>query len=398
MLRGADAEHSTPVWEGLDRCPDVSITLDLDMLEKMNVRTFRDDSDIDTVHIEASIPPQCISAITANDPADLPAHLKAKIVNPLDFDAIPVIDLDADHESIVSLIGQACEQVGFFQIRNHGVPTETTQGVVERAAQFFALPNEYKQTLAAAQNCGARGYFGKGDENLAGVQAAEDSRADAAQQTLDNKEGFDMGPEHWDSIASPVFGVDTPWPDGLPEHWRQTMAAYHTQMTALALRLLEYIGEALGLPSGFFTQAFEHPVSTLRTLHYYSHTDYVAGEVGAGAHTDYGGLTILLQGTGGLQVLNSVKQQWVHVPPTPGVFTVNLGDLLSRWSNFRYSSTIHRVINISNVDRYSVPFFFNPNIDTTVTPITPHGEQPASKPVRCGDVLEEFYRKAGMIE
>merc|ERR1712232_1050567 len=140
---------------------------------------------------------------------------------------------------------------------------------------------------------------------------------------MDNKEGFDMGGAHWADIDSPVFGVETPWPEELPS-FRIFMEHYQGRMRQLPNRLMGLIGGALGLPDGYFEQTCSCPVDTLRLLHYYPHTDYQKGEIGAGAHTDYGGVTILLQGTGGLQVLNSVRNEWVHVPPTPGVFTVNL--------------------------------------------------------------------------
>ena len=110
-----------------------------------------------------------------------------------------------------------------------------------------------------------------------------------------------MGPTH--ELNSVVFGAPNPWPDSqLLPGWQLFMEEYHAAMTALALRLLGYMARALGIDPDFFDQNFSTPTSTLRLLHYYPHTDYEHGEIGAGAHTDYGGLTILLQGTGGLQV------------------------------------------------------------------------------------------------
>ena len=103
-----------------------------------------------------------------------------------------------------------------------------------------------------------------------------------------------MGPAHTDRINSKVFGAKTPYSEHLPNTWQQFMETYHQDMTQLGLRLLSLIGESLGLDPEFFPKAFTTPVSTLRLLHYYSRTDYIKGEIGAGAHTDYGGLTILL--------------------------------------------------------------------------------------------------------
>ena len=97
-------------------------------------------------------------------------------------------------------------------------------------------------------------------------------------------------------------------------------------------------------------------------------------------------------------MLSSARQEWVHVPPTPGVFTVNIGDMMMRWTNDRYSSTIHRVINLSNRDRFSVPFFFNPTLETEVACLeTCRSDKEPKEPVVSKDVLEDFYRRAGYI-
>jgi len=219
--------------------------------------------------------------------------------------------------------------------------------------------------------------------------------------TTDNKEGFDLGSPHWSELAkhSKVFGAATPWPEeeALPGY-RAYMEQYQESQIQLAYRLLAYIAESLSLPQDYFKQRFKTPVTTLRTLHYYAHTSYQEGEIGAGAHTDYGGLTILLQGTGGLQVLSSARNEWIHVPPTPGVYTINIGDMMMRWTNARYTSTIHRVINISNIDRYSVPFFFNPSLDTTIECLPQcKADRTPEEPVLCKEVLEDFYIRAGLL-
>ena len=187
---------------------------------------------------------------------------------------------------------------------------------------------------------------------------------------------------------SKVFGTPTPWPEEkLVPGYRENMNQYHAQLRGLAMRLLSLMALSLGLPADHFESRFSVPVSTLRTLHYYPKTNYKEGEIGAGALTDYGGLTILLQGTGGLQVLSSARGEWVHVPPTPGLFTVNIGDMMMRWTNDRYSSTIHRVINVSNRDRFSVPFFFNlnPNPKSLTLTLLPTG--------RCLSFLIPIWRR-----
>merc|ERR1739848_857646 len=110
------------------------------------------------------------------------------------------------------------------------------------------------------------------------------------------------------------------------------------------------------------------PVATNRLLHYYPNTDF-SKEIGVGAHTDYGLLTLLKQdNVGGLQVLNARDNYWVHAVPTPGAFVVNLGDMLARWTNHTFKSTVHRVVNLGDLDRYSCPYFLEPNLDSLITP------------------------------
>jgi isopenicillin N synthase-like dioxygenase len=115
----------------------------------------------------------------------------------------------------------------------------------------------------------------------------------------------------------------------------------------------------LDLPRQFFDGLTTAPVSTLRLLHYWPLMDFKR-EIGCGAHTDYGLVTLLLQDdVGGLQVLNKLSGEWIHVPPIEGALVVNLGDMMQRWTSNVFKSTIHRVVNVANVDRFSCPFFFN---------------------------------------
>ena len=151
----------------------------------------------------------------------------------------------------------------------------------------------------------------------------------------------------------------------------------------------------------YFDSLSDNPVTTLRMLHYWPLTckDFEK-KISAGAHTDYGCCTILLQDrTGGLQVLNSRRKEWVHVPPMEGALVVNLGDMLARWTNHRYSSTIHRVINTSDQERFSLPFFFNPNLDARIECLPNcQSERRPLEPATCEDILTAFYQKAGLIK
>jgi len=131
---------------------------------------------------------------------------------------------------------------------------------------------------------------------------------------------------------------------------------------------LRAIALALGIERDFFDARFAEPISVFRMIHYPPrHTARSADQPGAGAHTDYGCVTLLYQDdAGGLQVRN-VHGEWIDAPPIPGSFVVNIGDMMARWSNDRYTSTPHRVISPLGVHRYSMPFFAEPHPDTEIS-------------------------------
>ena len=124
---------------------------------------------------------------------------------------------------------------------------------------------------------------------------------------------------------------------------------------------------ALDIEHDFFEARFHEPISVLRMIHYPPrHTATSAEQQGAGAHTDYGCITLLYQDdAGGLQV-RARDGEWIDAPPITGSFVVNIGDMMARWSNNRYTSTPHRVISPLGVDRYSMPFFTEPHPDTLI--------------------------------
>lgn len=135
---------------------------------------------------------------------------------------------------------------------------------------------------------------------------------------------------------------------------------------------MELLAKSLNIRnSDMMTNFCREPIASLRLLHYPPHPDVEDDAlVGAGAHTDFGGITILLtDGNSGLQVLDQATKEWVDVPARSDAFVVNMGDLLETWTSGFYKSNIHRVINKSGKERYSVPFFFDGNPDFVVEPL-----------------------------
>lgn len=156
------------------------------------------------------------------------------------------------------------------------------------------------------------------------------------------------------------------------------------------------IARSLDLPDDAFAGFCEEPMAMIRLLHYPPQpANPKPNEKGAGAHTDWGALTILLQDdAGGLQVWDE-REGWLHAAPIPGTFVVNLGDLMARWTNDLYRSTKHRVVNLSGRDRISVPFFFDGCCDYVVSCVPTclgANEIPKYPPTTPGEHLAEMYR------
>eukprot|EP00811_Abedinium_folium_P028246 NODE_4355_length_1902_cov_4.714930.p2 GENE.NODE_4355_length_1902_cov_4.714930~~NODE_4355_length_1902_cov_4.714930.p2 ORF type:complete len:261 (+),score=43.12 NODE_4355_length_1902_cov_4.714930:467-1249(+) len=139
-------------------------------------------------------------------------------------------------------------------------------------------------------------------------------------------------------------------------------------MFALARRLLAFMARALGQPPNLFEPCLKNPVATHRMLHFWPLRDFWS-QIGSGMHTDYGLLTILKQdNVGGLHVLNVKDARWVHAVPIPGAFVVNIGDMLSRWTGQQFKATVHRVVTIAPTERFSVPYYLAPSLDTIILP------------------------------
>jgi len=309
--------------------------------------------------------------------------------------ALPVIDLSllsgtADQQQqLAQKLADACLHTGFFYIAGHGIADDLIQRTFRESRALFNLPEHQKEAINKSLSRANRGY-----EPLKGQTLEPGSPPDL-------KEGFYIGEELDDSDPRVQEGRfnhgANQWPEALPG-FREVMTEYFTALNQLSARIMEALALSLGLRQDFFEDFCKHPLSTLRLLHYPPQPPNPApGEKGCGAHTDFGGVTILLlDDRPGLQVWDAVNEQWIDANPIPGTFVVNLGDMIARWTNDRYRSTLHRVVNTSGAERYSVPFFYSGNPDHEVRCLAPcltEGDQPHYPPTTVEAHLMEMYRR-----
>lgn len=281
------------------------------------------------------------------------------------MNTLPLIDIaplygtdNAAWRDVATQIDAACRNWGFFYITGHGIPPERIDALLAAAKAFFALPEAEKLKIDITRTAHHRGYGAIATEQLDPTQPSD------LKETFDM--GFHMAADHPEVLAGKPLRGPNRHPD-LPG-WAPLMEQHYADMQALAQTLLRAIALALGIERDFFDARFAEPISVFRMIHYPPrHTARSADQPGAGAHTDYGCVTLLYQDdAGGLQVRN-VHGEWIDAPPIPGSFVVNIGDMMARWSNDRYTSTPHRVISPLGVHRYSMPFFAEPHPDTEIS-------------------------------
>jgi isopenicillin N synthase-like dioxygenase len=291
---------------------------------------------------------------------------------------IPVLDWRveaSDPVAFASALGRACRETGFFLLTNHGVSTTLQDQVLREADRLFELPAADKEELSILRNRNNRGWAATGSESL-----------DETSGQIDRKEAFNIGldldAEDPRVVAGEPFRGVNVWPD-LPG-FRAIMLRYFHAVWFLGIDLHRPIARDLGLPTDYFCRHFDAPLATLRLLRYPRGTG-AAGEIGAGAHTDYGSVTLLLtDGEPGLQV-QPRGQDWMDVPHVPGAYVVNIGDCLMRWTNDIYASTPHRVLPPKH-RRRSVAFFLDPNPDSVIAALPGTGD-PKYPPISGADYL-----------
>mmetsp|Transcript_15324 Transcript_15324/g.18652 ORF Transcript_15324/g.18652 Transcript_15324/m.18652 type:complete len:344 (-) Transcript_15324:124-1155(-) len=313
---------------------------------------------------------------------------------------------DDDHNSeIVKSLYRACSTVGFFylEVDPSDISPDFVSKVFEQSRAFFNLPEHMKRKVSdPVLN---RGYTAMFEETL-----------DPKHQSIgDTKEGYYIADDF--SVDSEMYNPSklrgpNVWPRNINNDeelnsfdcilWKDVMEEYHKKMKSIAFKLVRLLALAIGLPSKhYFDDMFSNPMAFLRLLHYSNQkSDPNNGVFACGAHSDYGMVTLLATDEQpGLQILveknDGEETEWLDLPPPPiGTFCVNLGDMLERWTNGKFKSTVHRVLSSGESERYSIPFFYEPDFDAVVECLDvclSEGENPKYPKTTAGAHLIDKY-------
>jgi len=310
-------------------------------------------------------------------------------VRPIAVSEIPVIDVAplwmegaGDALATAKSLRRASGEVGFFYVRNHRVPEPVIARAHAAARLFFRLPIEDK--LRVRVNPYHHGFLRIGEAKM-----ATGAKADLKESFV---WGLDLPKEDPERATNPFLGPNN-WPDFMPE-LRAGLYPFFEAMTDCAKMLMRAFAVSLDLPRDTFLRSCERPISRSSVIYYPPQPPSLGKEqFGVAPHTDYGCLTLLWQDdVGGLEVQN-IAGEWLTAHPIPGTLVVNVGDLLARWTNDKFTSTPHRVVNRRGLDRHSMVLAFDPDFHTVIDPAATCGpnELPKYAPVCCGDyVLGRF--------
>lgn len=316
------------------------------------------------------------------------------------YDEVPSLDL-ADFTSgntekkaaFIQTLGDAYNNIGFVAIKNHGLTDEMTEKLYAIIQRFFRQPDDIKQKYEIAELAGQRGYIGKGKEHAKG------------RTTGDLKEFYHIGQHVTDGDPIKSEYPDNIWPQELPEMESIGLHVYKT-LEATGIKMLQAIALYLGLDENYFDNKAHNGNSILRPIHYFpiENPDEVpADAVRAAEHGDINLITLLMGASAdGLQVLRR-DNKWIPITALPNQIIVNVGDMLSRHTNNKLKSTIHRVVNppkeLMKTSRFSIPFFMHPRSDMDLTVLENCIDQDNPKlyeDITAGEFLQQRLAEIGL--
>jgi isopenicillin N synthase-like dioxygenase len=316
------------------------------------------------------------------------------------YDEVPSLDLadftsgdPAKKQAFVNALGAAYNNIGFAAIKNHGLTEEQTKKLYDTIQKFFRQSDEVKQQYEVPELAGQRGYIGKGKEHAKG------------RKTGDLKEFYHVGQEVTDGDPIKNEYPDNIWPEEIPEMEGIALEVYKT-LEAAGIKMLQAIALYLDLDEHYFDDKVKNGNSILRPIHYFpiENPDEVPDDaVRAAEHGDINLVTLLMGASAdGLQVLRN-DGKWIPITALPEQLVVNVGDMLSRHTNNKLKSTIHRVVNppreLMKTSRFSIPFFMHPRSDMDLTCLEScidAGHPKLYEDITAGEFLNERLIELGL--
>ncbi|GAB4827745.1 hypothetical protein Ancab_034631 [Ancistrocladus abbreviatus] len=309
----------------------------------------------------------------------LPDHKRPQLSNVSHLASIPIIDMSSNNVVLVQEIARACEEYGFFQIINHGVPIDLCNNVLNAITAFFHMPPEEKAnhfTMDPTKETRVFKYYLK-DQGV--------------------KEEVSM----WSEIFCHCWHASHNFSDHLPDNppeYREEVVKYAKEIGALMSHLLMLMSRGLGLEDDCLERRMGENPYRKAQANYYPPCPDPELTLGLNVHTDICALTVVLQTeqVQGLQVIKDEK--WVPVDPIPNAFVINVGDQLQVLSNGRYKSVHHRAVTNKDKTRVSMVMFYRPNMDTIIGPmedLIDDQHPPFYRSYRFSEFMEEFHRQEG---
>lgn len=303
---------------------------------------------------------------------------------------LPILDLTPLNQgepldALAKELRRACETIGFFYVREHGVPAAVIEAVFDATRRYYDLPVEERLKWKIDDRF-RRGFMPMGINQHPGYAP-------------DIKESYEFALDLPMDDPAVVAGLPLHGPNRWPPEYpwlREACEAYFEEALKLGKRLLKVFAASLGMEEAFFLQYLKKPMVQTRLFHYPPEPPVVdAKAFGVAPHTDYGMITLLLQDPiGGLE-LRKRDGEWVRAPWIEGTFVINLGDMFKVWTNDVYVSNLHRVVNRTGKERFSIPTFFNLDYDAEVRCL-PTCQSPANppkyQPIKSGDYLVGRFR------
>lgn len=307
---------------------------------------------------------------------------------------IPILDLAPLLEGkpgAVDRLGeelrQAFTEVGFYFVRNHGIPQSLLDDTFAAAERFHAQPLDAK--LALKINEHNIGYMPMRGATTRVNAVGEVALPNANEAVFFKRE---LPADHPDVVGNVRFRGRNQWPEGLPGFREQVLHAC-AAFEGLGLRLLPLYARALGLPADWFAPHFQEPMFTLRMSHYPQQEPTApANEYGIAPHVDTSFMTILAQNKIPGLSLRLPSGEWLDAPALDGALLINGGMMLRRWTDKRFLATPHRVINRSGQERYAIPFFMDASYRAVMAPITEDGSEGREPPITYPDFMTGYQR------